>query len=290
MIDRNLKITISFFYYIFWKLFLLARRVLKGKSWETLVILTYHSVYEDERKNFRRQMESVKKTVHAVFPDGRGRKENTPHHIAVTFDDGYLNVIKNAVPILQELDIPATIFVTTGKLGQQPDWIIGRNNKDRHEKIATAQELLELDGNRYILGSHTVNHGNLAEMDETSIRRELADSKRDLEELLGNEVSLLAFPFGAYNQKVLTIAREEGYKKVFANIPDSKSQRWDPGGSGLFLRGRVPVSPLDGMLEFRLKCSGAYQWLPYAITAKSKVKKMIDMFRTVARRPGKIQL
>jgi peptidoglycan/xylan/chitin deacetylase (PgdA/CDA1 family) len=290
MFDRYLKTYISFFYFIFWKLFTLAGRLFSGGPTGRFVILTYHSVYEEERENFRRQMEYVKRTAHAVFPDGRGREKDTRHHIAVTFDDGYLNVIKNAVPILQEFDIPATIFVTTGKLGQQPDWIIGKNNKDRYEKLATGQELLELDENRYILGSHTVNHGNLAEMDETSIRSELADSKRDLEGLLGNEVSLLAFPFGAYNQKVLTIAREEGYKKAFANIPDSKSQRWDPGGSGLFLRGRVPVSPLDGMLEFRLKCSGAYQWLPYAIRAKSKMKNIIVMFRTVARHPGKIQL
>ena len=264
------------FYYFIWKFLALVRRVFKGRSSSTFVILTYHSVYNHEIENFRRQMEIVKKTGHAISPDGSCRADDIHHHIAVTFDDGYLNVIENAVPILEELDIPATIFVTTGKLGQKPDWIIGRDNKDRYEKIATADELLELDRKRFTLGSHTVNHGNLGEMDETAIRRELAGSKRDLEALLGTDVSLLAFPFGAYNQTVLSVAREEGYKNVFSNIPDARSQRLDPVENGLFLRGRVPVSPLDGKLEFHLKCSGAYQWLPFAINLKSKLRSIIN--------------
>jgi peptidoglycan/xylan/chitin deacetylase (PgdA/CDA1 family) len=288
MFDRNLKTYISFFYFIFWKLFALAGRLFSGASTGRFVILTYHSVYEEERESFRKQMEILKKTAHAVFPDGRCYEHGVGHHIAVTFDDGYHNVIENAVPILQELQIPATIFVTTGKLGQRPDWVIGKNNKDRYEKIATAQELLQLDEKRYILGSHTVNHKNLAQLDEAAIRDELAHSKRDLETLLGSEVSLLAFPFGAYDERVLSIAREEGYKNVFGNIPDARSQRLDPEDGSLFLRGRVPVSPLDGPLEFRLKCSGAYQWLPFAIEMKRKVKSTITMCRAVGGRPGKI--
>jgi peptidoglycan/xylan/chitin deacetylase (PgdA/CDA1 family) len=289
MFDRNLKIFISFIYYIFWKPLVLAHRMMTGQSTGTFVILTYHSVYEEEKENFRKQMEFVKKTAHAVFPDGRRCEKGVGRHVAVTFDDGYFNVIENAVPILQELGIPATIFVTTGKLGQKPDWIIGKNNKDRDEKIATAQELLELDENMFILGSHTVNHGNLSEMDEPSLQFELARSKQDLEALLGGNVSLLAFPFGAYNEKVLAMARQEGYKNVFGNIPDARSQKLDPEGNGLFLRGRVPVSPLDDTLEFRLKCSGAYQWLPIAIDMKKRVKSIIHMRRPVSGDPGKIR-
>ena len=41
--------------------------------------------------------------------------------IVVTFDDGYLDVLQNAVPILERYQIPATIFVVTGNLGE-PFW------------------------------------------------------------------------------------------------------------------------------------------------------------------------
>ncbi len=256
-------------------------RLFPGAPAATFVILTYHSVYDDQKELFRKQMNILKKYGHAVFPDGTGYKKGNRHHVAVTFDDGYSNVLENAVPVLKECDIPATIFVTTGKLGQTPDWILHEDNRDTEETIVSVQELLQLDKNLIMVGSHTVTHKNLAEVDEDTIRYELTESRRSLEALLGVEISLLAFPFGAYNQKVLSIARETGYKKVFSNIPRVKTRVSEKEDDGFLLCGRISVTPLDGALEFHLKCAGAYQWLPVAINLKRKINLLVNAVFTL---------
>ena len=42
--------------------------------------------------------------------------------VVITFDDGYADVLYNALPLLEKYKIPATIFVTTGKLGKEFWW------------------------------------------------------------------------------------------------------------------------------------------------------------------------
>jgi peptidoglycan/xylan/chitin deacetylase (PgdA/CDA1 family) len=61
------------------------------------------------------------------------------------------------------------------------------------------------------IGSHTVNHPKLAEVSPQRRRRELADSKASLENLLGEEVRHLCYPFGSFNLGVLRAAEETGY-------------------------------------------------------------------------------
>ena len=113
------------------------------------------------------------------------------------------------------------------------------------------------------IGSHCVTHPNLTQIGEKKTKEELGKSKMDLEKITGREVNILAFPYSAYNQKIVEWAKQAGYKHMFSGQSTFSSQ---------FLTGRISVSPDDWPIEFRLKLLGAYQWLPLAIVVKCKLR------------------
>ena len=90
------------------------------------VFLTYHGVCRDDEEletwtlvresSFRLQMEFLKDTFDCLSIDEalEGGRRNMPRPAAVvTFDDGYANNVEVALPVLAELEIPATVYVTT---------------------------------------------------------------------------------------------------------------------------------------------------------------------------------
>jgi peptidoglycan/xylan/chitin deacetylase (PgdA/CDA1 family) len=97
---------------------------------------------------------------------------------------------------------------------------------------------------------------------------EIHQSKTCLESILGQEITLISFPHGSYNQQHVTMAREAGYERVFSILPSLAFSRSDE-----YVTGRVRVDPDDWMLEFRLKICGAYRWLPLAFAAKKALLK-----------------
>lgn len=65
--------------------------------------------------NFYEQMMYIKNN----FPIVRFEedwKDVSDKAVCVTFDDGYMDNFTNALPILQQMGIPATIFLTTGNI------------------------------------------------------------------------------------------------------------------------------------------------------------------------------
>ena len=62
------------------------------------------------------------------------------------------------------------------------------------------------------LGSHTVSHNNLGETKPRTMRRELSASKRRLEELTGEDVSMVAYPNDSFTSSTMAVARHAGYE------------------------------------------------------------------------------
>jgi len=74
--------------------------------------------------------------------------------------------------------------------------------------MLTAQQVQELHAAGMEIGAHTVNHPILAQLNQAAARREIAGSKQYLEELLGQEVKLFAYPNGKSGQDYLPEHRE----------------------------------------------------------------------------------
>jgi peptidoglycan/xylan/chitin deacetylase (PgdA/CDA1 family) len=121
--------------------------------------------------------------------------------VVLTFDDGHRSNWSLALPRLVEAGVTATFYVVSGFVDHDPRYL-------------TSAQLLELVQHGMHIGSHTVTHRFLPELSADEMRRELADSRARLEDLIGGEVLDLAIPGGHTNRTAFEIARQSGYRSI----------------------------------------------------------------------------
>lgn len=129
-------------------------------------------------------------------------------------------------------------------------------------------EIRELSAS-FEIGAHTVNHVRLRKLSPSEARREIADSKLQLEDILGKPCSAFCFPGGSYTRTHLQMLREAGFaaartvellsfrrplmRQGIAVIPTTLQAY--PHGAASYLRNaakRVSVTALwDLLLRFR---------------------------------------
>ncbi len=174
-------------------------------------ILTYHSldgsgsVVSTPADLFRRQMQSLAGRGIPVAPleeVARGREA-----VALTFDDGYANFSESALPVLEELGLPATVFVVSGLCGQWADWHV-RSGIPR-QRLMDWVVLRSLPSRLISLGSHTVSHPNLTRLTSERLAAELRDSRSEIEQRSGRAVTAVAYPYGSVNESVRAAAQTE---------------------------------------------------------------------------------
>ncbi len=143
--------------------------------------------------------------------------------VGITIDDGYVNNFEHALPILQSAGFTATSFVVSGQLG-------GSNVWDASIGIAPAR-LMNVPQLRAWLdagmdvGAHTRNHVDLTECDPVRARAEIVQSRQDLEQALGVPIRSFCYPYGAYREEHVEMARAAGFE--LATTSDSARVRWD---------------------------------------------------------------
>ncbi len=250
------------------------RRMMGKEIRGTFVVVTYHAVKPRHVAKLAVQLDLLLRTSTIVAAGQKLPLPTGKHCVAVTFDDGYHNFIKHALPVILEKRIPATVFVPAGNLGALPGWIKSDGHDNSMERIMTRDELRNLPRDVCTVGSHGMYHTRLSAQRTDEIKYELHASKQALEELLHVPVELLSFPHNDYDEQCVTLAREAGYRRVFANVPLPLC-----GSNDAFLLGRIEVSPDDWNLEFSLKVQGAYAWLPYAIILKRWILSLLPVAR-----------
>lgn len=279
---RIAKLLISLAVVIFDGLVAGIRRLFGGKAPARGVVLYYHSVKDVERQRFAAQMDMlVRLTVPVDIASGAPLSQKSARYSAVTFDDGFMSVVRNALPELRERNIPCMIFVPTGSLGNRPGWI-GPSHVDADEVLASPEVLREIVADGLVrLGSHSVSHPNFRRLDDEKARAELSSSKATLESILGEEVGAFSFPHGAYTQRSLELAKQCGYTRIYTIEPLQLS---DPSAG--YTVGRVKVDPHDWPLEFRLKVLGGYRWMPRVSAFKRQLRDFLRGGRVGVPQPG----
>ena len=237
--------------------------------------------------------------------------------VVITFDDGYLDNLQIAKPLLLRYGIPATFFISTGYLAQSPGgarefwwdelerilltkpvperlalrigpqsyvWEIREpdgvspqilcrtlwgllyslEHEERREVLAflrqwagasaetrpsyrplTVHELVELArGSNIEMGAHTINHSALAGLPPALQYQEIAESKRQLEDILDRPVTSFSYPFGRrgdYTDTVKALVRDAGFLCACCNQAGVVERDADP-----FALHRLRLQELDG--------------------------------------------
>lgn len=134
--------------------------------------------------------------------------------VALTFDDGFRSFYHNAFPVLQELQVPATVFIPVGFIGKAASWEY--SSFLRKTMHMTEEQVTEISKAGVEIGSHGFSHIDLTSVSERFVKLELQKSKKGLEGLLGKRVRFISFPFGRFSKLVEGLAVGAGYERGFS--------------------------------------------------------------------------
>lgn len=167
-------------------------------------------------------------TINA-FIDWLNNKIQLPYKsFLITFDDGSLSIYENAISVLNELGWPATVFLVSKLIGKKDYWTQAQNPSGKVYPLLERNHIKEMQEMGYAFHSHTRMHNDLTTLSANALKEELAGSRKDLEDLLGKQVTYLAYPYGRYNDETVNIARSAGYEAAFSTQPGFNRSDVDP--------------------------------------------------------------
>ena len=182
--------------------------------------------------------------------------------IALTFDDGYLDNLEHALPVLEKYQAPATLYVTTQFAAQ----------KERHPRYPTEKkrlhltwaELRELSAHALIeIGSHTLSHPMLSSLSAADSHSEITQSKSIIENELGHAINSFCYPAGNHTTREIESARSAGYQTAVTVKPGVNRRNTNP----LALK-RLEITFRDEPGNLKLKLDGAYDLVHQALDIK----------------------
>jgi len=177
-----------------------------------------------------------------------------PKTVAITVDDGYADNLHAMLPILQQYNVPATIYVVVDR--HDRDWSVYKKSHHNSGELAleiklTDDEVRQLVASGLIeIGSHTLTHANLPRLEPHDRERELVESRLALQVLTGHSVDSFAYPFGLYGAADVAAARAAGYTNAVTTIEGIDPESPAPD---FFQLKRIKVSGKDTLYAFKCR-------------------------------------
>lgn len=195
------------------------------------LILCYHSVGNDSwdftisKKQFESQIEYLLKIYKFVSLDTIVNENNIRDNlISITFDDGYSNILKNALPYLKMKKIPATLFL----LGS-PE-LCNRSELRNNLELLSNKDIKKIVKEGWNVGFHTVTHPNLRALNRKELERQFVVGKQKYEKEIGIKLKYFAYPRGYYNDEIIRIVKKSGFECAFTvdagNVSNIKIMRY----------------------------------------------------------------
>ncbi len=163
--------------------------------------------------------------------------------IIITFDDGFRNFFEIARPLLKKYGFSATIFLVTDKISAN----------DRN--FLSWEEILQMKKEGFDFGAHTCSHCVLTEVSLEKAKWEIEQSKKIIEEKLGQKVEFFSYPYGEFNGAIEDLVQEIGFLGAVVT----------PHGPGIeerpYALKRIGVNYDNSMRVFKFKISSGFSWL-----------------------------
>lgn len=199
-------------------------------------ILTYHnfdpsvpgSMTIDTAK-FEAQVKWIKDNGYTVIPLKQlvsyleGKTATIPEKsVVITVDDGKKSVYKYMLPIVRKYNIPVTLFI-------YPSAISNASYAMTWDQLRELQKtgLFDVQGHTYWHPNFNHDKKNMLPADfKKNLDTQLVKSKKVIEQKMGTPVTLLAWPFGIYNNELEQAAQKAGYEMAFSidGRPASRSE------------------------------------------------------------------
>jgi peptidoglycan/xylan/chitin deacetylase (PgdA/CDA1 family) len=174
--------------------------------------------------DFRQQIASLRADGIRGISVGEAlsKTEEKDSRVVVTFDDGCETDLLVAAPLLSEMGFGATFYITVEHLGRRG--------------YLSERQLRELSGLGFEIGSHSLTHSYLHDLQTERIHAEVVGSKDKLEEITGASVKHFSCPGGRWDRRVSRIVEEAGYDSLVTSQIGVNSPRTDS-----FRLARVPL-------------------------------------------------
>jgi len=206
-------------------------------------ILLYHSLSADATQPYRRfsmdpgrfaeQMEHIAAGGYttltvaeliAAFDGPPGSMPDRP--LVITFDDGFEDMHSVALPVLTRLGLHSTAYVVTAYLGATARWLASIGEGDR--PMLCGEQIRDLDAAGVEIGAHSCDHVPLDEIGLAEAIREVHESRRRLEQVVGHSVASFAYPYGYHTRQIKSYLKSSGLdsacgvKQAFSHDRDDR--------------------------------------------------------------------
>lgn len=171
-----------------------------------------------------------------------------PKPIVITFDDGYADFHRNALPVLERLRFPATVFLTSGWVADAGQEAAGRPL----DAMLSWSQARECAQSGVEIGGHSHSHPQLDQLPDAALRDELRRNKALLEERIGAPVATMAYPYGYSSPRVRREVYKAGYFAAYA-----VNNAIAADGHDMLAIPRLTVARHTSLARFRLAVEGS---------------------------------
>ena len=223
-------------------------------------ILMYHNISDDaldlwavSPQKFAAQMNWLKTHGYSVlslsqalmdFHSGTIRRKS----IVLTFDDGFVDFLENAVPVLSRYEYPATLFIVAGEVGGISRW----RSPELQRHLLSWEEIREIAKMGYEIGSHGLHHRDLTTLCSEDLETEISISKELIEDCIGAPVNAFSYPWGAYD-----VRETDGVQKAGYHCAVTVDSKWENGPeTDHFRLQRKTMCRTDSLADFARKVGG----------------------------------
>jgi peptidoglycan/xylan/chitin deacetylase (PgdA/CDA1 family) len=233
----------------------------RGACGPGVPILMFHSVGDVEDpyavvdpKDFAAQLDWLKQSGYhtislAELLDHQDHNAALPPKpIVLTFDDGAEDNYKTVFPLLRARGMKGTFFVVSRFPAEdEAHRRVENKGTPTERRFALWPELREMAAAGMEIGSHSLEHRRLTELDEEQVRRDARQSRAELEEKLGRPVQFFAYPYNSHRMRLRSLIEGAGYRAAVTG-GRGPGDRYEMNRIGVY-RGMKPADLQAAMKE-----------------------------------------